>query len=63
MDALLTVKDVSRILKVNIITVRRYLNAGLLKGTKIGMGTIRCRWRIKEQDLNDFISGKKEINQ
>ncbi len=61
MDILLTPNDVARILQIDVDTVRRYLKTGLLKGIKFGAGTKRPRWRIKEQDLEKFVSGKENL--
>jgi excisionase family DNA binding protein len=49
MDDLLTVKQVSILLKVHPLTVRRYINEGKLKAVKVG-GNVR----ISQQDLRNF---------
>jgi len=43
-DELLTPEEVSRYLKVNIVTVRRWLKSGKLKGTKLSPKV----WRIRK---------------
>ena len=50
-EELLTVGDVCKRLKMHQDTVREYLRDGRLKGIKIGR-----RWRVKEKDLQEFIS-------
>ena len=47
---MLTIKEVALDLKVDEVTVARWLRAGLLKGKKIG-GSL---WRVEEQDLEAF---------
>jgi len=54
MNGLLTPQQVADTLHVTINTVYRYLETGQLKGHKLG--TMRfARWRIKQQDLDEFI--------
>lgn len=51
------VKDMLGIKKVD--TIYRYLQEGKLKGNKLGgNGKSKRHWRIKEKDLDDFISGQ-----
>jgi len=45
-----TVEEVSEILKVTTLTLRRYLRSGELKGSKIG-----GQWRISQEQINDFL--------
>lgn len=47
----LTVEEVSRELAVHQVTVRDWLNRGLLVGSKAG----RRRWRIRRQALETFL--------
>lgn len=46
-----TLEEAAAILKVNKRFLYPYLEAGKLKGAKIGRA-----WRITEEDLRDFIS-------
>ena len=51
MDKFYTVEEVAKMLIVNTNTIRIWLKNGTLKGLKI------CRyWRIKETDLQAFIT-------
>lgn len=50
-DKSLTVLEVARRLNVSIFTIRELLNDEELPGYKV-----RNRWRIKEQDLDNFIN-------
>jgi excisionase family DNA binding protein len=50
---MLTVKEIAEKLKVDRMTVYRWIREGKLKATKI-CGIVR----ITEQDLADFIDGK-----
>ena len=47
-----TVPELIEILKVTNRTLHRYLNAGKLKGFKVGHN-----WRVKHEDLMAFING------
>ncbi len=49
MNKLLTIKQVSKYLKVSERTVLRYIESGRLQASRIG------QWRIKESDLNKFL--------
>ena len=52
MDKLLTVKETAEYLKVTEITIRRWLEKGKLKGTKIS----RKAWRIREKDVELLVA-------
>ena len=54
MGDLLTVEQVAERLRVDDVTVRRWLAAGKIKGVKIG-GSL---WRVEESDLAKFIKTK-----
>lgn len=45
-----TVKEVADLLKVNEVTVRRWIKDGELRAIEIGKG-----WRIGEDDLDAFL--------
>jgi excisionase family DNA binding protein len=47
----LTVEQVSRELSVHQVTVRDWLNRGLLVGSKAG----RRRWRVRREALDEFL--------
>jgi excisionase family DNA binding protein len=59
MNSLLTVKDVAKILQVHTVTIRRYLNKGILKGIKVDSIKGKGRWRIPEESLQDIINKEK----
>jgi excisionase family DNA binding protein len=48
----LTVEQVSKELSVHPVTVRDWLNRGLLAGSKAG----RRRWRVRRQALEEFLA-------
>jgi excisionase family DNA binding protein len=48
-EKLLTTKEAAEILRVSERSLMRYIKSGRLKASKIGW------WRIRENDLNDFI--------
>ncbi len=52
----LTIEKVAKRLQVGERTVYRYIEAKKLKATKIG------RWRIYEEDLQDFIRRSSNIH-
>ncbi len=59
MEKLLSTRKVAERLGVHINTVWNLIKGGKLKARKIGgNGKSRRHWRIKEVDLNDFISGR-----
>lgn len=47
----LTVAEAAKILKVKHNTIRDWLKAGNLKGSKIGR-----LWRIERTDIDDFVT-------
>jgi len=57
-EAMLTISDIARLLKVHINTVRRWSNQGMLKAYRIGpRGDRRFRW----EDVDVFLrEGKNE---
>ena len=48
-EKLLTIEEVADILRVSTRSVNRYIIAGRLKASKIGV------WRIKQSDLDKFL--------
>ena len=54
MDEYLTTKQIARILKVHVITIRRWIQSGKLIAYKIGK-----ELRIKKSDLDSFINKSK----
>ena len=48
-DKLLTIKEVSKILRVSERSVLRYIESGRLRASRIG------QWRIRESDLEKFL--------
>lgn len=58
-----TPEQISSLLQVNIVTVRRWLNSGRLQGYHLG----KKIWRISQSQLTDFLSfeydtGAKKLN-
>ncbi len=51
---LYTSKEVASILKMNEQVIAIYLREGKLRGFRVGR-----RWRIEEEDLQDFIRNAK----
>jgi putative resolvase len=47
-DALLTVAEVARMMRVAEVTVRRWIASGRLRATKV---TDRSGWRIRESEV------------
>ena len=50
-----SIEEVAKMLKVAYLTVYRWIQAGKLKAIKAGK-----QYRIRENDLNGFIEGKKK---
>ena len=54
-EKLFTIEEVAKILRVHTRTVTRYIEAGKLRASKIGV------WRIKQSDLNAFLEKTSNI--
>lgn len=54
-EKLFTIEEVAKILRVHTRTVTRYIEAGRLKASKLGV------WRIKQSDLNAFLEDTSNI--
>lgn len=54
MEELYTIEQVATMLKVDDVTVRRWLVAGKLQGVKIA-GSL---WRVSDTDLKTFLEQK-----
>lgn len=50
----LTAEEVAEMLKVNIMTIYRYIKAGKIKAYKFGKG-----FRITNEDLQKFVSSSQ----
>jgi excisionase family DNA binding protein len=47
-----TPEQIASLLQVNVVTVRRWLNSGKLKGYHLG----RKLWRISQPQLEEFLA-------
>ena len=56
-DKFLKAQEVAEALKVNIMTIYRYIKAGKLTAYKTGK-----EFRIKEKDFNEFLEKRKVKN-
>lgn len=54
MDEYLTTKEIATQLKVNILTIRRWIKAGKLPATFLGK-----EYRIKKDDLDKFLKDRQ----
>ncbi len=54
-EKLFTIEEVAEILRVHTRTVTRYIEAGRLKASKLGV------WRIKQSDLNTFLEETSNV--
>lgn len=54
MEEFLTTEEVSKILKVNIITVRRWIHKGILPASKF-----EKEFRVTETDFEKFVSSRR----
>lgn len=57
MAKLYTPGQVADILQVSVVTVKRWLNKGVIPGIKIGPGG---RWRVSSDDLNNYIDSMRK---
>lgn len=55
MDEFLTTEEIARLLKVHVITVRRWIVAGRLPATDLGKS-----YRVLKKDLEVFLSKNKK---
>lgn len=56
-EKFLTAKEISKILKVNIMTIYRYINSGKLIAYKFGK-----EFRVKEDEFKKFLNKNKLNN-
>lgn len=54
-EKLFTIEEIAKILRVHTRTVTRYIEAGKLRASKLGV------WRIKQSDLNAFLEETSNI--
>lgn len=54
-DSLLTIEEVAEVLRVSTRSVNRYIEAGKLRASKIGV------WRIKQSDLDNFLNATSNV--
>jgi excisionase family DNA binding protein len=54
LQAFLTPKEVSEVLRVSVYTVRRWIKQGDLPAYKVGRG-----WRISEHDLDAWLGEQR----
>ena len=54
-DQILTAQEVADLLKVNVRTVQNLLQAGKIRGVKVGRA-----WRINKAELFRFINGNSD---
>jgi len=54
MEEFLTTKEIASILKINIITVRRWIASGKLPATFLGK-----EFRISKKDFEQFLEARK----
>lgn len=47
---MLTVEEVSEILRISVQTVRRLIDDGQLRAYRV-----RGQWRVKKEDLDDYL--------
>lgn len=54
MDEFLTTKEIAKLLKVNVLTVRRWIGSGKLPATSLGK-----EFRIKKSDFDKFLEDRR----
>lgn len=58
MSKMLTIDDLCEILQLRPNTIRNYLKEGKLIGSKFGR-----EWRVKQEDLDEFIDQNRNTSQ
>lgn len=48
-------EDIAKLLNIHILTVRRYLKEGKIKGHKLGK-----RWYVTEEAIQDLLTGRTD---
>jgi len=56
MEEFLTTDEISKTLRVNVLTVRRWINAKKLKAVFLGK-----EYRIKRSDFEDFMKKRSNV--
>lgn len=54
MEDLLTIEDISKILRLKLLTVYRWVESGKIRGIKIGKG-----WRFKKGEVERFLNDQE----
>ncbi len=58
----ITVKEACKKLRLNDTeNVYRYIRQGKLKAYKLGVGNSTRHWRIKPEDLEEFVTGQATV--
>lgn len=55
MEEFLTTKEIASLLKVNVITVRRWIIAGRIQATYLGK-----EYRVSKKDFQEFLNKNKK---
>lgn len=55
-DNIYTIEDAARYLKLAVITIRRLIDRGEIKASKVGR-----RWRIKKNDIDEYLQKSQNI--
>jgi excisionase family DNA binding protein len=56
-EPMLSVDEVAERLRLGVVTVRRWLRSGRLKGVRIG--SARAGWRIPESEVQRILRGER----
>lgn len=51
-----TTNEIKNILKTTLPKVYRLIESGKLKAINVGAGSIRNDWRVKKEDLENFLN-------
>jgi len=58
-DRLLTVADAAERLGIAVAVVLAHIRAGRLRASNVGLGSVRPRWRIRGEDLEEFLAARQ----
>lgn len=51
MEKIYTVQELAELLQLDVLTVRKYINQGIIKGFKVG-----THWRVPQASLDAYLN-------
>jgi len=56
-----TVEETAKYLRISTQQVRKLISIGRLKATNIGQGKLRKEFRVKIEDIQEFLQQNEEV--